>query len=65
MPIYYGIGFVDLEMRYKVEGVIGYLVGEQDRAKLYEKSRTFAKSTLPKEALRHLPENCSQVAHVK
>jgi hypothetical protein len=51
MPIRFTAHFVSWETRRKVETVTSYLVDLEDRSKLYEESRIFAKSTLPKEIL--------------
>jgi hypothetical protein len=51
IPIGYGPLGVAPETLDRVAAVISYLVGVEDRAKLYEESRIFAESELPKELL--------------
>jgi hypothetical protein len=51
VPIRFTSHFVSRETRRKVETVTGYLVDVEDRSKLYEESRIFVKSTLPKDIL--------------
>lgn len=51
MPIRFTAHFVSRETRRKVKTVTSYLVDLEDRSKLYEDPRLFAKSTLPKEIL--------------
>jgi hypothetical protein len=51
IPIGYGPSGVAPDTRNKVEAVICYLVGVEDRSKLYEQSRIFVESDLPKELL--------------
>jgi hypothetical protein len=47
----FGSIFVSPDTNDKVEAIMSYLVGVEDKSKLYEKSRIFTKSTLPKDIL--------------
>jgi hypothetical protein len=51
LPICFGRSGLSPETTEKVETITSYLVGVEDRSKLYEESRIFVKSTLPKDIL--------------
>jgi hypothetical protein len=49
--IAFGSVFVSPDTGDKVESIMSYLVGEEDKSKLYEESRIFVRSALPKDIL--------------